>query len=1213
MAKEVIYGSDSRAAILRGVNSLADTVKVTLGPKGRNVVIEKKFGSPTVTKDGVTVAREVELNDPLENVAAQIVREAATTTSHVAGDGTTTAVVLAQAMYREGVKTVAAGANPMAIRRGMEKALQRVAGATDPLTGTRREGELDKISMRISGNMITQVGTVSANNDESIGRIIGDAVERVGKDGVITVEQSNSLENHLDFVEGMQFDRGYISPYFVTDTERMEATLDNPYILLYERKISSMKDLLPLLEGIAKSGRPLLIVAEDVDGEALATLVVNKLRGTLRIAAVKSPGFGDRRKAILQDIAILTGGKAITEELGIKLETVQLNDLGQAKRITIDKDSTTVIEGHGEGSQVKGRSNQLRREMERTTSDYDREKLRERLAKLTGGVAVIRVGGATEAEIKEKKSRVEDAVHATRAAVEEGIVPGGGVALSRCSLALDELSVEGDERAGVNIVRLALREPLRQIAMNAGVEGSIVLGRVLEADDPHFGYNALSGDFENLVSAGVLDPTKVVRTALLNAGSIAGLLLTTEALVTETPEPSRARTIAIERQREIESPGKYFYEESRLAGTSAQPAPPAPRVGKAEPPKPPSPAEMISPPVPPKGSGPPPPPDEPQRYTDVAIYEDHIYQSDLLELSQLEDDLPLVELKPYTLEVAIRLQRRGIDAQKQAPHPVDNPRRDKEDLKVYVLAKPGPRFECIEIQEPFARLTWPYDKDSDSALFHIDVKSIGRRKTSQGFIEVELYDAALDLLDIVRVFVTVVGSNVEVTKGLGVSRHLLWPDKQRGVLSLEPNNPQRCLSIRVRSVESGYRFEFIFPGGDNGGIEIPISRQITSGDLDQLLTRVRDFWTDLVITNYADQLSVTRPTFAQYISRLAELGLEAWALLFGTRYADKAGASERLGELLASMDLGLARHIQITYFGSAERDFVFPWSILYSPFKDESAPDPLRFWGARYQIEQVVSGPRADGLKNEPVGVVFALDSAFENSDLQAQLLKQYMAGASNRLAVTDPISNENTLFKELERNPSAHMVYLYCHGYASTRMGLVRPDGAARLRKDIEKLDDSSPAKKALQTLLSLTENMGDESWIYIGGSEIKESKLKHENFFEVRRPIVFLNMCHSADLVPSMSSGFVRVFLDHNAAAVLGTESPMTAVFAHAFSKRVFDVLFGGEDIGTALWNARRHFLEIKNPLGLAYTLYGRATARLGLGAIIKGTGSSASTKTN
>ncbi|HET7183712.1 MAG TPA: chaperonin GroEL [Terriglobales bacterium] len=541
MAKQIVHGEESRQAILRGVNVLADAVKVTLGPKGRNVVIEKKFGSPSITKDGVTVAKEIELKDPLENMGAQMVREVASKTSDVAGDGTTTATVLAQSIFREGVKTVAAGANPMALKRGIEQAVRAVAGWVDK-DGERTSGALDKFSKPVAGDMnaIAQVGTISANNDETIGRIIAEAMKKVGKDGVITVEESKTMETSLEVVEGMQFDRGYLSPYFVTDPERMEAILEDPYILINEKKISSMKDLLPLLEQIARASKPLLIIAEDVEGEALATLVVNKLRGTLQAVAVKAPGFGDRRKAMLQDIAILTGGKAITEDLGIKLENVQLSDLGRAKRVTIDKDNTTIVEGKGKPGEIEGRVKEIRAQVEKTTSDYDREKLQERLAKLVGGVAVIKVGAATETEMKEKKARVEDAMHATRAAVEEGIVPGGGVALLRCVDAIDKLKLHGDELIGANIVKRALEEPLRQIVGNAGEEGAVVVGKIRESKDANFGYNAQTGQFEDLVKAGVIDPTKVTRTALQNAGSISSLMLTTEALVAEIPEEKKA-------------------------------------------------------------------------------------------------------------------------------------------------------------------------------------------------------------------------------------------------------------------------------------------------------------------------------------------------------------------------------------------------------------------------------------------------------------------------------------------------------------------------------------------------------------------------------------------------------------------------------------------------------------------------------------------------
>ena len=538
-AKQIVHGEESRQAILRGLNKLADAVKVTLGPKGRNVVLDKKFGSPTITKDGVTVAKEIELKDPLENMGAQMVREVASKTSDVAGDGTTTATVLAQAIYREGVKTVAAGANPMAIKRGIEMAVRAVCGYDEiQKDGTRKhvKGELDKLSKPVEGAMIAQVGAVSANNDHTIGSIIAEAMKKVGKDGVITVEEAKTMETSLEVVEGMQFDRGYLSPYFVTDPERMECVVENALVLTHEKKISSMKDLLPLLEQIAKAGKPLLIIAEEVEGEALATLVVNKLRGTLQCCAVKAPGFGDRRKAMLEDIAILTGGKAITEDLGIKLENVKLDDLGRAKKITIDKDNTTIVEGAGKNSEVEGRVKQIRTQIEETTSDYDREKLQERLAKLVGGVAQIKVGAATETEMKEKKARVEDAMHATKAAVEEGIVPGGGVALVRSIPALEKLKAEGDEQIGIDIVKRALEEPLRLIAANAGHEGAVVAEKVRNNNNANFGFDAQSETFSDLVEAGVIDPTKVTRTALLNAASIASLMLTTEALVSEIPE-----------------------------------------------------------------------------------------------------------------------------------------------------------------------------------------------------------------------------------------------------------------------------------------------------------------------------------------------------------------------------------------------------------------------------------------------------------------------------------------------------------------------------------------------------------------------------------------------------------------------------------------------------------------------------------------------------
>ncbi|HEV7472440.1 MAG TPA: chaperonin GroEL [Pyrinomonadaceae bacterium] len=542
MAKQIVHGEESRAAILRGVNQLADAVKITLGPKGRNVVLGRSYGSPTITKDGVTVAKEIDLKDSMENMGAQMVREVASKTSDVAGDGTTTATVLAQAIYREGVKTVAAGVNPMALKRGIDKAVERATAA------------IKKLSKPVAGEMIAQVGTISANGDAAIGELIAEAMSKVGKDGVITVEDAKTMETDLEFVEGMQFDRGYLSPYFITDPEKMAVVLENPVILLSEKKITSMRDLLPILEQVAKLGKPILIVAEDVEGEALATLVVNKLRGTINVAAVKAPGFGDRRKALLEDIAVLTGGKVISEDLGIKLENVKLEDLGRAKKVTIDKDNTTIIDGAGDTDALRARVKTIKAQIEDTSSDYDREKLQERLAKLVGGVAVIRVGAATETELKEKKARVEDAMNATRAAVEEGIVAGGGVALIRAAKALDKFKVfeknedgetigDEDEQIGVNIIRRALEEPLRQIVQNAGKEGAVIVEKVRANKDPNFGYNAATETFEDLVAAGIIDPAKVTRCALQNAASIAGLMLTTEALISELQEDDKPRAM----------------------------------------------------------------------------------------------------------------------------------------------------------------------------------------------------------------------------------------------------------------------------------------------------------------------------------------------------------------------------------------------------------------------------------------------------------------------------------------------------------------------------------------------------------------------------------------------------------------------------------------------------------------------------------------------
>jgi chaperonin GroEL len=526
MAKQILSGDDARHALLKGVNILSNVVKATLGPRGKNIVLDKKFGSPTSTKDGVTVAKEVELKDAWENMGAQLVKEVASKTSDVAGDGTTTATVLAQAVYGEGLRYVTAGANPTLIKKGVDKAVEAVIA------------ELQKMSREVSGEMIAQVGAISANNDESIGKIIAEAMDKVGKDGVITVEEAKGLETTMETVEGMQFDRGYLSPYFVTDPERMECVLEKPLVLLHEKKISNLKDFLPLLENVARMGRPLLVVAEEVEGEALATLVVNKLKGTFQCCAVKAPGFGDRRKAMLEDIAVLTGGQVITEEIGVKLEKVTADWLGEAKKVVIDKDNTTIVEGNGKASEVQGRIKQIRAQIEETTSDYDREKLQERLAKMVGGVALIKVGAATETELKEKKARVEDAMHATKAAVEEGIVPGGGVALLRAQKALEKLPLEGDQLIGANIVKRAIEEPLRQIAANAGFEGSVVVEKVKEMKQD-MGFNALTEKYEDMIKGGILDPTKVVRIALQNAASIAGLLLTTEGLIAELPEDEK--------------------------------------------------------------------------------------------------------------------------------------------------------------------------------------------------------------------------------------------------------------------------------------------------------------------------------------------------------------------------------------------------------------------------------------------------------------------------------------------------------------------------------------------------------------------------------------------------------------------------------------------------------------------------------------------------
>jgi hypothetical protein len=585
---------------------------------------------------------------------------------------------------------------------------------------------------------------------------------------------------------------------------------------------------------------------------------------------------------------------------------------------------------------------------------------------------------------------------------------------------------------------------------------------------------------------------------------------------------------------------------------------------------------------------------EPRRYTDLAIYEGHLYPSDLAAASRMSDDIPLVAASPYTLEVAIRRKRTGIDSARDAPRNVQNPRKDQEDLPVYVVVRPF--WDGIEIQEPFGKIIWPYDGDSDVALFRFTAQDRGR--DAQTEIEVRLYDQSLDLLDIVRVSVTIVPVSKRGARPYGIPpRRLSWPDKKPGILVVDPKSAPRLLSINVAPLEKRYRFEFLFRGRDGEDVKIQMVRSISKGDLDKLLLKVRDFWTKLVVSTYSASLHVTSSTYREYISRLAEIGMDAWSLLFGSRYGDQTGAPERLAEFLGRREQHEEALLQITYTEGAT-DFVFPWSILYRPMADSETADPLRFWGAQYQIEQVTAGPKSDQLSDEPVGVLFALDPSFGNSDAQKRLMQKYNASARGKLRITAPLSDQQSLFAELARRPSAHLLYFYCHGFASNTPGVLRPDGVRLLKQRIEELPEGSANRQALETLLSLTSLMGDESWIFIGGSEITESKLKRQKFFEVRRPIVFLNMCQSADLMPSMSSGLVRVFLDHNASAVIGTESPMTAVFANSFGQAVLDGMFSGETVGTALWKARRRFLgeEMRNPLGLAYTLYGRATARLG-----------------
>jgi chaperonin GroEL len=1187
MAKQS-SSAEARAAILRGVDKVADAVKVTLGPKGREVVIQAKAGSSTVTRDGVTVAGAIEPDDTFENLGARMMRDVALKTSNGAGDGTTTATVLAQAIYRGAAKAVTAGATAAAVREGIDLAVRTAMASIDALATPAEARDL------------VHVGTISAGNDGEIGRILAEAMGKVGRGGVIMVEDADAAETTLEMVDGMRFDRGYLLPFFATDMETMEAVFENARILLCETKISSLRGLLPVLDQAAREGRPLLIVAEEVEGDALAALVVRKMRGTLRVAAVKAPGFGDGRKAVLEDLAVLTGGRVIAEDPGTSLEEVIWEELGEARKVVITMDDTTVVTGASTAERraaIAGRVELIRGQIADASSDHDRERLEERLAVLAGGLAVIRVGAATEAARKVRKARVQGALRATRAAVEEGVVAGGGVALLLATAAVERIEAAGDLKVGVGIVRRALEEPARQIARNARRQGWAVTRRVL-ASGSKLGFNAATGNFEDLVAAGVIDPAKVTKTALLSASTIADLLLIDEAPAAVVPaSPALAGTYLDEG-----NPSAFEKFAPAPGGTRGRPAGDWPREPPPPPPLPRSsaPPDLDAEPAPPDLNGEPAPPDlEAQRYTDLTIYEGHFYPIDLPAPAPPQVKAPL-RAGEYTLEVAIRQARTGIDAEKEAPRSVINPRRAKEPLRIYVLAT----SHSLEIvfPEPLATLTWPFDSDSDTALLRFEVGDPPPGKITQGTVELSLYDESLDLLDVVELSLAIAPGDLDrLGNPDGPPPHLQYPERKAAPVRPDPEAPQRSLSIKVDAAPDGFRFTYLFSQENRKTVEIPVIRDIREGDLNDLLVRVRNFWTGLVITNYAGQLTVTRSTFERYLDTLRDLGLQAWSLLFGTRYADQKGASERLGELLAAMGLRIDSYVQITYTRSAG-SFIFPWSILYPPAQD-AAVDPMHFWGARYRIEQVSTGPQVNRLLDEPITVLFALDSGFGNSADEEKLLRSYGGAAAGRLRVTGPVSDEATLFGELSHDSPAHLHYFYCHGYAATSTAVLRPDGVQLLRRQIEALPEESAERQALETLLGLTARMNDESWMFIGGAEIRESKLKRQPFFTRRRPIVFLNMCQSADLLPSMSSGLVRVFLDHNASAVVGTESPMTAVFAHAFAEVFLGSLFGGDDVGTALLKARRHFLgeDRRNPLGLAYTLYGRATASLGSGPVI------------
>jgi chaperonin GroEL len=1288
MDEKVLDNDALHAAILDGMQQSVEAAKLTLGPTGRNTIVDEQ-------------PRRV---DPLENIGAQMVREVASNTFKVAGDGTSTAMILAQAIYRGAVQAIADGDDQVALERGIDKTVKAIVGVRDK-HGVLRGGALELFSSPVWNDMVLQIATHNAHSDTQIGGIITEAIFRVGKDGVILVEDSRSLETRIISVEGMQFEGGYASPYFITDAGRTDAVLDDPYLLLYAGTIPPFQNLRPLLDQVARTRRPLLILPLNLEPETLAMLVVNKLRGIMSVAVVKAPA-GEGGEELLRDVAALTRGRVIRHQPANALEDVVISDLGEASRVVITRDNTTILEGAGRSEDIAPHTEQISSQNLGTAPDVEREVRLKRVKALPDEIAVIQVGAATEIEMDERRAQVEYALRTTRAAIAEGVVPGGGVALVRCLATVDRVlaGLEGAEKQGAEIVSKAIQQPLIQIAQNAGLDGPTVLDRVLEHANLFFGFNAQTGLFEDLRVAGILDSLKVVRTALANASDAASQMLNVAASLGQASEgearavlPSTGKIIP-EPPKEEFNPykkvslvvDKYFGAPAReerwaLADEWSAGAPPDTRgsflehpssgesvpiadhdgfadhrsdgggssedfvyrndayVGDAEEGESsadqtsdedesngssdapsfgagPDPAPERPPEAPPVESQPPPPPEsgsqptvgspepqppskappasEPGRYTDVAVYNGCVFAADLPQATKLADDVPLVANREYTLEVAIRLHRVGVDAARPAPHPVLSPRQNTENLVVYVLAQPS--WSGIKIAEPFAPIIWPFDHDSDSAVFHLDVKD-ATSDVCQGSIDVRLYSAKLDLLDLVRIELTVVRKS-NVLQSVP-PRSLTWGEEEQGPLEIQPSSPTRALSIHVRPIFQGYELTFLLPASDGTQIEIPVTRSLSKDDLGVLLTRVRDFWTELSIKSYATRLTVSQPTFNLYLQRLRDLGCQAWTLLFGDRFGDQQGASETLGGLLAATPLADGSIVQITY-EAAINDFVFPWSILVPPGEDTDTVDISQFWGVRYQIEQVTKGPREEQLTQEPISVIFALDPGFGSSAGQQQIFDDYQAASPGRVSVTKPISTEADLFIELKRNPAAHLLYFYCHGYTSAGGGPLRPDGVQQLKQCIESLPEESPERKAQETLFNLLTRMGDESWIFIGSSEIRESRLRQQPFFQKpKRPIVFLNMCQSAALMPSISTGFARLFLDHSASAVVGTESPITSVFADAFGKFVLDELFAGASVGAALFNARRYFIgkDQRNPLGLAYTLYGRGTAKLGLGPIL------------